>query len=274
MNPRQWGRGDHRRLATRDFPPKVLALVDERQGGRHCAKCRELGVEPPPDQPLQIDHIQPLSEGGDNHHLNLRWLCRAHNCGRGARKEAGRPRTPKWARARDEEPAGLLVLMRGIPGAGKSTYTAKHFPNALVLGTDRCFRRPDGSYRFDAARLPDAHEACLQQFQVALAAGRTPIVVDKCNLTWKAIEPYALAARRARYELRVITLVADPLACWRRNAHRVPREKVLELAKILNEVRLPAWIPSKTVRTDPEDNPAVINSRNHPFRHYPTRREP
>lgn len=271
MNARQWGRGDTRRLATRDFPAAVLALVDERQGGRVCVQCRELGVETPADEPLQIDHIQPLSAGGDNHHLNLRWLCRAHNCGRGARKEAARK--PKWARGRGTEPAGLLVLMRGIPGSGKSTYAAKHYPGALVLSTDRFFVRPDGSYRFDRTRLGEAHEACLRQYQTALANGATPIVVDKCNLTWRAIEPYVEAARRAKYEIRVVTLLADPMACWRRNTHRVPQEKVLELARILNEVRLPAWLPSKTVRTDPaDDGPAVANSRTHPFRHWPTRR--
>lgn len=273
MNPRQWGRGDSRRLATRDIPPAVLALVDERQGGRYCVMCRELGVETPPDEPLQIDHLQPLSAGGDNHHLNLRWLCRAHNCGRGARK-AEAPRPPKWARSRDAEPAGLLVLLRGIPGAGKSTYAAQRYPNALVLSTDRFFLRPDGSYRFDRTRLGEAHEACLRQYHAALAAGQTPIVVDKCNLTWRAVEPYAVAARKAGYEIRVVTFLADPDACWRRNTHRVPREKVHELARIMSEVRLPAWLPSETIRTDADDDgPSVANHRAHPFRHWPTRRD-
>lgn len=270
MNPRQWGHGDRRRLATRDFPPAVLALVDERQGGRFCVECRALGIATPPEEPLQIDHIQPLSAGGDNHHLNLRWLCRAHNLGRGARK-AEAPRTPKWARAREESARGLLVLLRGLPGSGKSTYTATHYPGALVLSTDAYFRRADGTYRFDASSLGDAHEACLAQFHAALAQGVAPIVVDKCNLTWRAIEPYAVAARQAKYELRVVTLLADPLTCWRRNAHGVPREKILELAKILDEVRLPAWIPSRTIRTDGHDAPAVGNPPPHPFRHWPTR---
>jgi len=268
VNPRQWGRGDRRRLATRDFPPAVLALVDERQGGRFCLSCRELGVETPAEEPLQIDHVQPLSEGGDNHHLNLRWLCRAHNCGRGARKEG--PRSPKWARAREAEPRGLLVLLRGVPGAGKSTLAAR-YRGAMVLGTERFFRGPDGTYRFDQARLGAAHEACLEQFHAALAAGTTPIVVDKCNLTWRAIEPYVLAARRARYEIQVVTLLADPDVCWRRNAHGVPREKVRELDRILNEVRLPAWLPSKTIRTD--GGPLRESPRRHPYRHWPTRRD-
>lgn len=102
MNPRQWGRGNRRRLATRDIPPAVLALVDERQGGRFCVECRALGIETPEGEPLQIDHKQPLGRGGDNHHLNLQWTCRAHNCARGARRQA-RPRRPTWARRRRRE---------------------------------------------------------------------------------------------------------------------------------------------------------------------------
>ncbi|MDC3379094.1 HNH endonuclease [Planctomycetota bacterium] len=92
----EWGRNDTRRIATRDFPTPVLALVDERQGGRFCEECRRQGLTTPPDEPLEIDHRQPLSEGGDNHWSNLRWLCRAHNRSKGKR---GRPRAiPTWAR--------------------------------------------------------------------------------------------------------------------------------------------------------------------------------
>lgn len=99
MNPRQWGQGDRRRLSVRDVPLAVLALVDERQGGRFCVECRALGIVTPTDEPLQLDHKQPLSEGGDNHHLNLQWACRAHNTARGARR-IGAPRRPTWARRR------------------------------------------------------------------------------------------------------------------------------------------------------------------------------
>ena len=42
-------------------------------------------------------------------------------------------------------------------------------------------------------------------------------------------------------------------------------------AKILDEVRLPAWIPSRTIRTEGDDAPAVGNPPPHPFRHWPTR---
>lgn len=91
-----WGLGDRRRLTTNEIPTEVLSLVDERQGGRACVFCREQGLTTPPDVPLEIDHRQPLSKEGDNHHLNLQWSCRSHNRGRAARHDA--PATPRWAR--------------------------------------------------------------------------------------------------------------------------------------------------------------------------------
>ena len=96
MSARQWGRGDTSRITTREFPPAVLALVDERQQGRYCEACRRKGLQTPVSEPLEIDHRQPLSKGGDNHWTNLRWLCRAHNRGRGDRRDP--PATPRWAR--------------------------------------------------------------------------------------------------------------------------------------------------------------------------------
>ena len=95
-DPRQWGRGDIRRITTGDFPDAVVALVDQRQGGRFCHYCRNSGLSTPHTEPLEFDHLQPLSKGGDNHHLNLVWACRAHNRGRSNRKKA--PRVPTWAR--------------------------------------------------------------------------------------------------------------------------------------------------------------------------------
>ena len=271
MTPHQWGKGDTRRLSVRDVPRGVLALVDARQGGRFCVQCKTLGIETPDSEPLQLDHKQPLSQGGDNHHLNLQWLCRAHNCSKGARDQARAP-LPAWARALTPEPRGELVLLRGIPGAGKSTYASRVFPRARILSTDRYFRRPDGSYRFDASRLSEVHEACLRDCRVALNERASPIVVDKCNLTWRAIEPYARLARDEHYAVRVVTLLADPLVCWRRNVHRVPQAKVFELAKILREARLPSWIPQSNVDTNPEAGAAqAANVREHPFRHWPPR---
>ena len=91
MNPHTWGKGDTRRIATRDVPEAVKALVDKRQNGRYCIACSGIAPRAMPAgrselNPLELDHLQPHSKGGDNHHLNLRWLCRSHNRGRSNRK--------------------------------------------------------------------------------------------------------------------------------------------------------------------------------------------
>lgn len=96
VSPQAWGRGVTARIDTRDVPAAVLDLVDERQGGRVCAACVEAELDTPADEPLELDHKQPLSKGGDNHHMNLQWLCRSHNRGRGNRKAA--PKVPRWLR--------------------------------------------------------------------------------------------------------------------------------------------------------------------------------
>lgn len=95
-----WGRGDTRRIATRDFPAEVVALVDERLRGRRCVDCVRLGLATPDDEPMELDHLKPLSEGGDNLHLNLTWRCRSHNRARGARSAAAPARRPAWERRR------------------------------------------------------------------------------------------------------------------------------------------------------------------------------
>lgn len=102
-----WGVGDRRRIPGGRIPEAVKALVDERQGGRFCVACRLIGQTPPPGEPLELDHLQPLSKGGDNSARNLRWLCRSHNAGRGARKRP--PKEPAWLRrerARGRRPRG------------------------------------------------------------------------------------------------------------------------------------------------------------------------
>lgn len=95
-----WGRGNRTRIATRDMPPEVLALVDERLGGRVCIECRELGLTTPASEPIEADHLQPVSRGGDNHHLNITWRCRSHNRARRDTRASAPARRPKWERRR------------------------------------------------------------------------------------------------------------------------------------------------------------------------------
>lgn len=96
MNPRSWGRDITKRIDHRKIPAAVMELVYLRQGHRRCVYCVEQGLETPGGEPLEIDHKRPLHDGGSYHHMNLQVTCRAHNRGKGARRDA--PDVPTWAR--------------------------------------------------------------------------------------------------------------------------------------------------------------------------------
>ena len=89
-----WGRGARARIDRRDVPAAVLARVRERDG-LGCVACRQLGLTPPLQEPVELDHKQPLSKGGDNHWSNLQFLCRFHNRSRGSRA-LDPSRLPTW----------------------------------------------------------------------------------------------------------------------------------------------------------------------------------
>ena len=79
MNASTWGKGNRRRIDVRRIPAEVLALVEERQGGKLCACCSATEL-------LELDHRVAIAAGGDNHHRNLQWLCRRCNRKKGKRR--------------------------------------------------------------------------------------------------------------------------------------------------------------------------------------------
>lgn len=95
MSAGAWEPGDRKRRDWRSMPAHVLARVDARCG-RRCVWCVQDGLETPPDQLLTLEHLQPISRGGDNSPQNLAWACEAHNYGRGNRQRP--PEVPTWAR--------------------------------------------------------------------------------------------------------------------------------------------------------------------------------
>lgn len=80
----------------------------------------------------------------------------------------------------------LVYLMRGLPCCGKS-HTARRMagPQGIVLETDEYFYTCVGDdptrYDWSRAALPAARQWNFERFQQAVAAGASPIVVDRGN---------------------------------------------------------------------------------------------
>jgi len=89
---------------------------------------------------------------------------------------------------------GDLILIRGVPGSGKTTFSSLLDPDVRVSADD-FFTDEDGNYNFDKNRLSEAHAWCQTQVFNAMQDGEKKIVVDNTfTRTWEMIYYYHIAA--------------------------------------------------------------------------------
>jgi len=67
------------------------------------------------------------------------------------------------------DPHAQLLLVRGLPGSGKSTY-AKTLTDRKHIETDMYFAL-SGTYQWDGSKLGKAHQWCQDEVRKALMAG-------------------------------------------------------------------------------------------------------
>lgn len=82
----------------------------------------------------------------------------------------------------------LLVLVRGLPGSGKSTVADLMSPGVAVHSADDYFM-VNGEYRFDPSYLPTAHAKCENDVADQLALGNGATVANTF-VTYRSMRPY------------------------------------------------------------------------------------
>jgi len=129
-----------------------------------------------------------------------------------------------------------LVLLRGLPGSGKSS-----FAKQLVGDKDYCHRESDmyfvdsdGNYKFNPSKLKEAHEWCREEVEFVMKYEH-PIVVVSNTFTqeWEMKPYYELAEK---YGYMVTSLIVENRHGGV-NLHGVPEEKLNQM-KTRFEIKL------------------------------------
>uniref|UniRef100_A0A1I8F0A2 Smr domain-containing protein n=1 Tax=Wuchereria bancrofti TaxID=6293 RepID=A0A1I8F0A2_WUCBA len=150
----------------------------------------------------------------------------------------------------------VMVIMRGIPGSGKS-YLASDLvsgTNGAVFNTDKYFMQ-NGVYRFDPTKLDEYHQKNWKEAKDAIQQGIKPIIIDNTNIFVTHMKPYINLAVKNLYEIYFVEPETEwkksAKECARRNAHSVPEEKIAYMAECFEKVSLTDVIKPTQLRTVP-----------------------
>lgn len=124
----------------------------------------------------------------------------------------------------------VLILLRGVPGAGKSTLANSIWNEYAVCEADKYFHNKEtGAYEFDVTKLKDAHEWCRSQVEIRMKDNQVnpqfyPEIVVSNTFTqeWEMQAYFDLAKQ---YDYRVVSLIVENRHGGE-NVHGVPVDKV------------------------------------------------
>jgi len=123
----------------------------------------------------------------------------------------------------------ILYIVRGIPGAGKSTF-AKTL-GGIHIEADQYFIDGEGNYNFDGSKIKLAHEYCRAQTGAWMSSDGLQVNVDKIVVSntftqeWE-MEPYFELAKK--YGYKVFTVIVENRHGGT-NVHNVPEDKIEQM---------------------------------------------
>lgn len=126
----------------------------------------------------------------------------------------------------------LLVLLRGLPGSGKSSFAKHMWSDFVICEADQFFYDSEGNYNFNPSKLKDAHKYCRDRVETFMSDNEKnpqfyPEIVVSNTFTreWEMDEYFKLAKK---YDYQIVSLIVENRH-GNKNVHGVPDSKIEEM---------------------------------------------
>lgn len=123
-----------------------------------------------------------------------------------------------------------LILLRGLPGSGKTTLATLLSENGKypVFSVDAYFtNEKTGAYNFEFDKNHLAYKQCEEHTRAAMQEGTKKIFVDNTfTLEWE-MEPYFKLVSEFNYQIHVITVENRH---GNKNVHNIEQEQIGKMA--------------------------------------------
>ena len=127
-------------------------------------------------------------------------------------------------------PKNTLILLRGLPGSGKTTLAKVLSENNTypIFSVDDFFtNKVNGEYLFNFKKNHLAYKQCEELTKEAMQQNRTKIFVHNTFTMYWELEPYFKLAAEFNYELFVLTVENYH---GKKNTHGVSEEQLQKMA--------------------------------------------
>jgi predicted kinase len=136
--------------------------------------------------------------------------------------------------------SGILFLVRGLPGSGKTSFATHIWNEYAVCEADQYFYDKEGNYNFDPSKIKDAHAWCKNKVETMMGDHQLneqyyPEIAVSNTFTqeWEMEDYFKLAEK---YGYKVVSLIVENRHGGK-NVHGVPEDK-LEIMKNRFEIKL------------------------------------
>lgn len=119
----------------------------------------------------------------------------------------------------------MLVLVRGVPGSGKTTLVEKFFKGWKHIEADMYFLDCDGIYRYNPKEIREAHEWAIEATENALKNRRPTVVANTFVRLWE-IHNYTALAKKYNVPYLVVRCTGKY-----KNVHDVPETVVSRMSE-------------------------------------------